>query len=351
MSATLCDEALAREVLRRAHRVLARRSRVVLAMLALLVVAAFGVDVLLGSFPVTIPDFVRIVTGTDIPGAGFVVLQDKLPRAVTGVMVGAAFGVSGAVFQTMLGNPLASPDIIGLSSGASFSAVLAIVVFGVSGPAVSVWALAGAGAVALVVYLTARRGGVTGARLILVGIAVAAVLQAAISYVMTRANVFVAADAFVWLNGSLNNSDWDRVRDLAVELAVLLPAVALVTRALHVLALGDDTATGLGVRTGRSRGALLAVGVALSAVGTAAAGPVAFVAFLSGPIARRLLAGRVSLMGAGLVGALIVLAADFAAREAIPGVRLPVGVVTGALGAPFLVYLLIAGNRAGRGGA
>lgn len=350
MTTTLCDAAPARDVLWAARRAGWRRSRIVVATLALLVVAAFGADVLLGSFPVTIPDFVRIVTGTDLPGASFVVLQDKLPRAVTGLLVGVAFGVSGAIFQAMLGNPLASPDIIGLSSGASFGAVLAIVVFGISGTAVSGWALAGAGAVALVVYLTARQGGVTGARLILVGITVAAVLQAAISYVMTRTNVFLAADAFVWLNGSLNNSDWTRVRDLAVELAVLLPVVALVTRALHVLALGDDTAAGLGVRTGRSRGALLSAGVALSAVGTAAVGPVAFVAFLAGPIARRLLAGRVSLVASGLVGALIVLAADFAAREAIPGVRLPVGVVTGALGAPFLVYLLITGNRAGRGG-
>jgi len=310
--------------------------------LAALVVVLFLVEVQLGTFTVTFPDLVRIVGGADLPGATFIVREDKLPRAVTGVLVGVAFGVSGAVFQTMLRNPLASPDVIGVTAGASAGAVLAIVVLGASGPVLSAWAFGGTVVVALAIHLLARGGG---SRTVLVGIGLAAMLQSVVSYLLTRSDVRTASDAFVWLAGSLNASTWPRVRDLVVALAVLLPLAVLLARLLDVLALGDDPAAGLGVDVGRARLVLLLVGVGLAAVATAAAGPVAFVAFVSGPIARRLLRGRVSLVASGLVGAAVVLSADFVAHNLVPGVTLPVGVVTGALGAPFLLALIVASNR------
>ncbi|QWZ07051.1 iron chelate uptake ABC transporter family permease subunit [Nocardioides panacis] len=341
MSARL-DLPAARQVVTRTRRTTHRRTRLVVAGLVVLVAALFLVEVLLGTFTVTLPDLLRIVGGADLPGATFVVLEDKLPRAVTGLLVGAAFGVSGAVFQTMLRNPLASPDVIGVTAGASAGAVLAIVVLGASGPALSAWSFGGTLVVALAIHLLARGGG---ARMVLVGIGLAAMLQSVVSYLLTRSDVRVASDAFVWLTGSLNGSTWPRVRDLVVALAVLLPLAVLLARFLDVLALGDDPAAGLGVPVARARLALLVVGVALAAVATAAAGPVAFVAFVSGPIARRLLRGRVSLVAAGLVGAAVVLAADFVAHNLVPGATLPVGVVTGALGAPFLLALIVASNR------
>lgn len=321
-----------------------------LALLGATVVVMFFVEVLLGSYTVTLPDLLRIVAGADIPGATFIVMEDKLPRAVIGLMVGVAFGVSGSIFQTMLRNALASPDVIGVTSGASVGAVLAIVVFSAEGPFVSLWAFVGTLVVALTIFALARQGGVMGSRLILVGIAIAAVLHSVVSYLLVRADVHIAADAFAWLQGSLNNSTWPRARDLAVSLAVLLPVVAGLAGRLGVLSLGDHTAAGLGVRVNRSRLWLMLTGVALAAVATAAAGPVAFVAFLSGPIAGRMLGGRVSLAASGLVGALVVLCADYVAHNLAPGATLPVGVVTGALGAPFLIYLLVAANRGGRGG-
>jgi iron complex transport system permease protein len=332
-------------VVRAARRATARRTSYVVGGLGAAVVAMFFVEVQLGSFTVTLPDLVRIVAGADIPGASFVVMQDKLPRAVIGLLVGLAFGVSGTVFQTMLRNPLASPDVIGVTAGASTGAVLAIVVLGVRGPAVSVWAFGGTLVVALAIHLLARRGAVTGTRLVLVGIGIAAVLQSVVSYLLTRADVFVAADAFAWLNGSLNDSTWSRARDLVVALCVLLPLTALAARALDGLALGADTAAAVGVPVARARLLLLLLGVALAAVATAAAGPVAFVAFMSGPVARLLLAGRTSLTASALVGALLVLSADFVAHNLVRDVALPVGVVTGALGAPFLVFLLVATHR------
>ncbi|MFT4469309.1 FecCD family ABC transporter permease [Arthrobacter sulfonylureivorans] len=335
------------------------RRRAVLGTLAGAVVVLFFVNVLLGSYTVTIPDFVRLLAGERIPGASFIVMEHKLPRAVIGVLVGLAFGLSGSIFQTMLRNPLASPDIIGISYGASASAVTAIVVFGAAGLAVSAAAMAGALVVALGIFALSHRSstvpGAAGSRLILVGIGFAAVLQAVVSYLLTRTDIRTAQGALVWLNGSLNSSNWDRAVVLVAGLAVLLVAVALLARSLRGLEMGDDTAAALGVRVAPARLGLMVVAVLLAAVATAAAGPVAFIAFLSGPIARRLLGGAASLPAAALVGAVIVLAADFAAANLIPmyltsGTSLPVGVVTGALGAPFLLWLLVSTNRRGQGG-
>jgi iron complex transport system permease protein len=329
-------------------------------ILAAAVVVLFFVSVLLGSYTVTIPDFFTIVVnhltgGARIPGASFIVMENKLPRAVLGTMTGIAFGLAGALFQTMLRNPLASPDVIGISSGASAAAVVSIVVFGASGAAVSGAAWGGALAVAALIYAIssgavrgAGRGNAAGSRLILAGIGIAAALQAVVSFLMTRADIRTAADVLVWLNGSLNSANWDRAGVLFLALAVLVPAVVLIAGPLRILELGDDTAAGLGVRVNAARLALLVIAVSLAAVATAAAGPVSFVAFLAGPIARRF-AGKASLPASALVGALIVLAADFFAANLAPllleGTVLPVGVVTGALGAPFLLWLLVTANR------
>ncbi|KNC18477.1 enterobactin ABC transporter permease [Arthrobacter sp. RIT-PI-e] len=326
-----------------------RRTTACLALVAGLAVILFACNVLLGSYTVTVPDFFRILGGADIPGARFIVLESKLPRTVIGLLIGVAFGIAGAVFQTMLRNPLASPDVIGISYGASASAVTAIVLFGAAGGGVSVAALIGGLVVAAAIYLISRRGGVAGYRLILVGIGFGAVLHALVSFLITRTDLRTASQAVLWLNGSLNSSTWDRVTVLVAALVVLLPAIALLARTLHGLELGDDAAAGLGLRVEASRLGLLSTAVALAAFATAAAGPVASVAFLSGPIARRIL-GRPSLMLAGWVGAVIVLGADFVASNLVPGTSLPVGVVTGALGAPFLLWLLATANRSGQGG-
>lgn len=350
MSATVELVPAQREIVRQARRSNSRRGRTVLPALALAVVVLFFVNILLGTYTVTIPDFFRLLAGAEIPGANFIVMEHKLPRAVIAIMVGAAFGLSGAIFQTMLRNALASPDIIGISYGASASAVFAIVVFGAAGLSVSLAALIGALVIAAAIYALSRRGGVAGYRLILVGIGFAAIMSAAVSYLLTRTDIHTAQDALVWVNGSLNSSNWDRVWILALSLVVLLPSAALLSRNLRGLELGDDAAAGLGVRVEPSRLGLVFTGVALAAVATAAAGPVAFIAFLSGPIARRLMGGRASLAAAALVGPMIVLAADFAAANIIPGVSLPVGVVTGALGAPFLIWLLVSANRNGTAG-
>jgi iron complex transport system permease protein len=331
-------------------------------ILAAAVVLLFAACVLLGSYTVTIPDFFRILAahftgGEKIPGASFIVMENKLPRAVIGTLIGVAFGLSGALFQTMLRNPLASPDVIGISYGASAAAVTAIVLFGASGATVSVAALVGALAVAALIYAISRsgslasgpgRGSAAGNRLILAGVGIAAALHAVVSFLMTRTDIRTAAEALVWLNGSLNSATWDRAGVLALVLVVLVPAVALLAGPLRILELGDDAAAGLGIRVGLTRLGVVVTAVALAAMATAAAGPVAFVAFLAGPIARRV-TRKASLPASALVGALIVLAADYFAANLAPvllnGTALPVGVITGALGAPFLLWLLVTANR------
>lgn len=340
----------AADTVRAARRRHGRRDSWIIGALVLSVVVLFFIEILLGSFTVTIPDFFRLLGGADIPGAGFIVMENKLPRAVLGAMVGVAFGVSGAMFQTMLRNPLASPDIIGISYGASAAAVITIVLFGAGGLIVSASALVGALLVAAAIYLLSHRRGVTGYRLILVGIGFAAILQAVVGYLLTRTNIRTASDALVWLSGSLNSSNWERIAVLGTAMLILVPLALRLGVALRGLELGDEAAAALGLRVEGSRLGLILVAVMLAAVATAAAGPVAFIAFLSGPIARRMLGGRVSLPSAGMVGAAIVLGADFAAANLIGDANLPVGVVTGALGAPFLLWLLASANRVGRGG-
>ena len=332
------------------------------AVLAAAVVLLFAATILLGSYTVTIPDFFKILIahltgGERIPGASFIVMENKLPRAVIGIMIGAAFGLSGGLFQTMLRNPLASPDVIGISYGASAAAVTAIVVFGATGPAVSGAALGGALGIAALIYAVSRgpslgsggnRGDAAGSRLILAGVGIAAALHAAVNFLMTRADIRTAADALVWLNGSLNSANWERAGLLALALLVLVPAVIALAAPLRILELGDDAAAGLGIRVGFTRLAVVITAVGLAAVATAAAGPVSFVAFLAGPIARRFVR-KASLPASAFTGALIVLAADFLAANVAPlvldGTVLPVGVITGALGAPFLLWLLVTANR------
>lgn len=339
----VAPEDLARVV--RARRVPVRRYRLVLAGLSVLLVLVFAARVLLGDFTITIPDFVRILRGADIPGASFILMESKLPRALLGVLAGACFGTAGAIFQTALRNPLASPDIVGVSMGASASAVFGIVVLDVAGPALSLLAVAGALGVAVLTRWVAGGGG--GQRVVLVGVGVAAVLGSVVQYLFTRADAWDAHLVLRWLTGSLGQADWPTLRWLALVLVVLLPVVGWSARDLRAGELGADAAVGLGVPPRRTD-LLLGLGVVLVAVAVAAAGPIAFVAFVSGPVSRALNGGRSTLLGAALAGASLTVGADHVADYLLADINFPVGVVTGAVGAPFLLWLLASGRTGGR---
>ncbi|MGX7724107.1 FecCD family ABC transporter permease [Rhodococcus sp. 5G237] len=324
-----------------------RRRRLVIAVLATLVVAAFVASLMFGRTFYPPEDVLRVVLGQDVAGANFAVGRLRLPRAVLAVVAGVCFGLGGITFQTMLRNPLASPDIIGISSGASAAAAFAIIVLGLGGTGVSVFAIVAGLAVALLIYGLSYRGGVAGTRLILIGIGIAAMLDSVTSYLLSTAATWDLQETMRWLTGSLNGATWGATVPVIVALVVLGPVLLVQTRNLSMVQLGDDAAQALGVRVERTRVFAIVSAVGLIAFATAAAGPIAFVAFLSGPIAARIVGRGTSLfVPAALVGALLVLVADFVGQYAF-GTRYPVGVVTGALGAPYLVYLIIRSNRAG----
>src|SRR5699024_5938186 len=221
------------------------------------------------------------------------------PRAVLAALAGICFGLGGVTFQTMLRNPLASPDIIGISSGTSAAAAFGIVVLGLSGPTVSLLAITAGLGVALIIYLLSYRGGVMGTRLILVGIGVAAILQSVTDWVLSAAGQWDLQEALRWLTGSLNNSSWDQVRLVLGALAVLAPVLLSRAKDLRATQLGDDAASALGVPVATTRLLVMVAAVGLISFATAACGPIAFVAFLSGPIAARLIGPGRSAPGAG----------------------------------------------------
>lgn len=330
--------------LRTARRRLILRDGVTLGLLGAVVVALFAVGLVFGSKTIALPDVLRALSGETVPGVSFAVVELRLPRAIGALLAGAAFGLGGALFQTLLRNVLASPDVIGISAGSSAAAITAIAFFGASGLVVSASAIGGGLLTALLIWVLAYRRGLSGLRFVLVGIAVAAALQAVISYVLTRADVKAAEQATVWMAGSLSRSLWDQLGPTAPALLLLIAGALLAGARLPVLRLGDDSATALGARPQRSRVLLILCAVLLIAVATSLTGPISFVAFLAGPIAMRLLRRDAALpLASALVGAIIVLAGDAVGQHLFP-ITLPVGVITGAIGAPFLLWLLMRGR-------
>lgn len=340
----------------RARTVLRRRTRrgVLGALATAAVLAALMVvRVLVGTPFVYADQALAVLLGVELPGISFIVWESRLPAAVVAVLAGTAFGLSGTVFQTMLRNPLASPDVIGVTLGASAGAVIAMAFFPGQGAALFWFALLGGlGTAALILLVSgAGRPGAAGAvdnRFVLVGIGIAAAFHAVISYLMTRLPSQTAGDVMHWLVGSLSTSTWERALVLALALAVLLPALVLLVSRLRILQLGDDAATSLGLQVPRTRIALIMVAVTLCALTVAVTGPLAFVAFLAGPLARMIM-GRPSFSVAAAVGAVLVLAADVLGQNAFGSVELPAGVITGALGAPFLLWLLTRTTSSGTG--
>jgi iron complex transport system permease protein len=329
-----------------------RRARAVRVgvLLTAAVFAAFSVSVSVGDFPIPLLDVVPAMLGFGDEGAVFVAQELRLPRTITGLCVGAAFGISGAIFQSVARNPLASPDVLGVMAGASMAAVVALVVLDGTFVVTAGAAFAGALVLTALIYGLAYRSGVSSHRFVLVGIGLGAVATATTSYLITRAELYEAAEAMLWLTGSLNAAGWETAIPLALVLAALVPAVFPQARHLGTLQLGDDMARGVGMRVERARLVVLLAAVALAGIGTAAAGPVAFVALLAAPIARRVVRAPLTLTPAALTGALIVLTADVLGRRLFAPTEIPVGIFTGICGAPYFLLLLARTNRAGRGG-
>jgi iron complex transport system permease protein len=322
------------------------RAAVVCTAAAALLAGLVLLAVVVGDFPVPVGEALTVLVGGGEGPSTFIVRELRLPRALAAIGVGAALGMSGALFQTLVRNPLGSPDLIGFTGGASAGAVAGIVLAGVTGIALVGSAMAGGLLTAVVVYVLAYRRGVLGTRLVLVGIAVGAMLNAVTWWLLSRAELTEAQVAAVWLVGSLTARGWDHVLVLAVVLVALAPLAVVAARWLRIMELGDDAARALGLPVGRAQVLVAGLGVALAAIGVAIAGPVPFVALAAPQLARRLVRGAgVGLVSSALVGAVLLLAGDIAAQRALAPAAVPVGVATGILGGVYLAWLLISEGR------
>ncbi|MFE9536544.1 FecCD family ABC transporter permease [Streptomyces sp. NPDC006691] len=329
------------------------RPRVALVTLLLTAAAflVFCVSIAVGDFPIGLPKVVASLFGGGEQVDRFVIMDLRMPRALAGLVVGIALGVSGALTQSIARNPLASPDILGITGGASAVAVFLVTVSGGAATAVtgslglSGAALAGGLLTGLLVYFLAWRRGVDGFRLILIGISVSAVAQAVTTWLLVTADIKDVARAQAWLVGSLDNRSWDEVGVALWGTLAVLAVVACVAFQFKPLHFGDDVAAGLGVRYSLVRAVLLLCAVLLAGFAVSAAGPVPFVAMVAPQVAMRLTRHPTPpVVASGTVGALLLIGSDLVARTALP-ITLPVGVVTAAIGGPFLVHLLVRANR------
>jgi iron complex transport system permease protein len=325
------------------------RTVVVCTGLTLITAVLVLVSLSVGDYHVPFPEVLAALRGEGGRLAELFVMQRRLPRALVAVVAGIAFGISGAIFQRLTNNPLGSPDVIGFGYGASVGAILVILFFGGGVTQTAGGAFAGGLIAAFAVYLLAYRSGVSGLRLVLVGIGVSAVLIAIINYLVSRADLRDARAATVWIVGSLFERRWGDFQLVGGGLLVLVPLTLILARHLSMLELGDDAAAALGVPLEKARLGLVVVAVGLTAVATASTGPIAFVALAAPQLARRLTRSPgAGLTAAGLMGAALLVASDLIARRAAAPSELPVGVVTAGVGGIYLGWLLLLHARKGR---
>ncbi|MHA3704394.1 FecCD family ABC transporter permease [Jatrophihabitans sp. YIM 134969] len=335
------------------HRPAARALGTTVA-LCILAVVAFLVSMAVGQFPVSPAGVVRALLGGGDEGTRYIVTEVRLPRAATGVVVGALLATAGALTQSFTRNPLASPDLLGVTGGASAAAVAAIVVgggtyglaAGYATVAIPIAAAVGGLVTALLIFGLAWRGDLAPDRFVLVGIGASFMTTAAVSWLLVSASISEAGSAAVWLTGSLNSRSFDQFVPLVISAAILLPAAAFLRRPLAAMALGDDVARGLGTRLRTVQLTVAALSALLASAAVAAAGPVPFVALVAPQIALRL-TGRadIPLLASAATGAALVTVADLIGRT-VTDFEIPVGLITAAIGAPYLIRLLVRRRKA-----
>ncbi len=335
------------QLIRKARSRKRRRYALLTLLLCLISFALCFLSLMLGNTIYPVQDVLRVLFGEEVKGASFAVGTIRLPRMVAGVFAGFAFGAGGYVFQTMLRNPLANPNVIGITTGSSAAAVFSILILHGSLMVTSIAAVIGGLVTVFVSYLLAKGSSFSIGRLILIGIGIQAMLNSVISYLLLIGNQHDLPAAMRWLSGSLNGLKMETLYPLLIIVILFTPILLVYGKHLEMMELGDQTATSLGVNVNKARIMLMLSSVLMIALATATTGPIAFVAFLSGPIANRIMgSGYSNIVPSGLVGVILVLAADLIGQHAFEA-RYPVGVITGILGAPYLLYLLVRLNRKG----
>lgn len=324
-----------------------RRASILAAILAVAVLLLAGVSLAQGSFPLSLDRVVAALFGGGSRLEHYTVIELRMPRTITGIVVGFALGLSGALTQTVTRNPIASPDVLGVSAGASLGAVSVITLGGTAVTAalgVPGAALLGGLATAGLIFVLSWNRGTDTFRLILMGIAVNAILIALTSWLLVSAQLSRAVEANVWLIGSIDSAGWASVWPTLAGVTILALAALAASRALRVLSFGEDTALALGTRVGGARTLLLLLSVGLAALSVAAAGPIGFIAFAAPQLALRIArTASPPILCSALLGAVLVTGSDLVIRMFSP-VPLPVGIMTTAIGGPLLIYLIVRVN-------
>ncbi|MFC4601385.1 FecCD family ABC transporter permease [Cohnella hongkongensis] len=312
--------------------------------LAVAAVLVFFIGIGLGNQNTGFPEVVRTMFGYGMPEQALVLNTLRLPRALVAVLAGAALSVAGAILQGIIRNPMASPDIIGITGGASFAAVAFITYLGgtVSIKWLPAAAFLGAAAISIVIYALAWSRGVSPTRLVLIGVGISAITGSLTMLMIVLSPVKAAGQAYVWMTGSVYGSSWGDVYSVLPWVLVLIPLAFYLYRHLNVQELGDEVATGLGSPVQAHRFMLLMISVALAGAAVAVAGAVGFVGLIAPHIARKLVGPSFGglVPAAALIGSLMVLVADTIGRTAFLPLDIPVGVFTAAVGAPYFIYLL-----------
>lgn len=324
-----------------------RRYILTTGILLLLTLSLAAVMMLYGNTIYSPETVLRVLSRTDAGGAAFTIRTLRFPRMLTAILCGMAFGLSGNTFQQLLGNPLASPDIIGVTSGASVAAVFGILILKLDYGIVAVMAVFSGLLVSALIYFLSHKNGFSNTRLILTGIGMQAFLNSIISWMLLKASEYDVASALRWLSGSLNGVKMDTVPALAAVVFTAGLGILLLSRHLLILQLGEAHAVTLGIPVSITRLLLILLALVLTAFAASVTGPIASVAFLSGPIAARISGrGRSSMLAASLTGSILILISDLVGQFTLPS-RYPVGVITGILGAPYLLFLLLRINHKG----
>ncbi|KOV63751.1 FecCD family ABC transporter permease [Streptomyces sp. MMG1121] len=323
-----------------------RRSALVALALLVLLAAAMLASACIGQTFVSPAGVWRALRHGGTP-YDLIVTELRVPRIVLGALVGAALGLAGALVQTVTRNPLASPDVIGVGHGAAAATVLALATGTTNSPnTLPALSVAGGLAAAALVYVLAWRHGMHAGRFVLTGVGIGVALSAVVQLYLADSELDAAEQVKLWLTGSLNGRGWAQAAPLAVVIALCLPGLVWAGRAARPLGLGDETAAGLGVRVDRTRLALTVLGVVLAAAATGAAGPIGFVALTAPQLARRLTrTPHLPLLCSALTGAVVLVAADLAARTLLAPLEVPAGALTALVGGPYLLWLLGRGTR------
>ncbi|KAB7707031.1 iron chelate uptake ABC transporter family permease subunit [Bacillus aerolatus] len=320
-----------------------------MAVLLLLLFLLLTASAALGDIKLSLPAVFHTFIGGGTDFDQLVVYSFRMPRMVVALLAGMALAAAGAILQGLVRNPLASPDIIGLTAGASAAVVGFLTIFSNESNALTVsiqWlplaAFFGAAVAALAIYLFAWKNGVSPVRLVLIGIGVAALMQAIKTMLMILGPIHQAAKANIWLTGTVNGASWKDVAVLAPWTIVLLAAAFLAARHVNIQELGDELAVNAGARVEWQRLLLIILATGLVGGAVAFAGGIGFVGLMAPHMARRLVGSAFGalLPASALIGAMLVMAADLAGRTLFLPLEVPAGVFTAGIGAPYFIYLL-----------